>query len=141
MAELPLVAEWQRATHHLLAALDAALADLALTPGEVNALACFGEQDAVPVRDLVARTGQRPSTFTGVLDRLERRGLVARRPNPADRRSTVAALTPEGRVAAQEVVAAFHRVEGRLPADVRTAVGSLRAIGPATFGPLDGAER
>src|SRR5215207_926053 len=79
MAELSLVAAWQRATHHLLTALDAELADRGLTPGEINALACFASDREVGVGELVARTGQRRSTFTGVLDRLETRGLDARR--------------------------------------------------------------
>ena len=38
MSESPLVVEWQRVTHRLLNALDAALGDLRLSAGEVNAL-------------------------------------------------------------------------------------------------------
>ena len=44
------------------------------------------------VRELVDATGQRPSTFTGVLDRLERRGLIERRAYPTDRRSILVDL-------------------------------------------------
>ena len=133
MAELPLVAGWQRATHHLLAALDEELAALELTAGEVNALACFAGEKAVPVRELILRTGQKPSTFTGVLDRLERRGLVDRRPNPADRRSTVVALTRAGRRAAATVAAVFEEMERRLPPELRAAAASLSAIEAGTL--------
>src|SRR5918997_2087610 len=133
MADLPLVAGWQRATHHLLSALDDELAALSLTPGEVNALACFAGEKAVPVRELIARTGQKPSTFTGVLDRLERRGLVERRPNPADRRSTVVALTRAGSRAAATVASVFAEMERRLPPELRAAAGSLSAIEPSTL--------
>jgi DNA-binding MarR family transcriptional regulator len=124
--DLPLIAEWQRVTHGLLAALDRELAPLQLSAAETNALACFAGRPARPVRELVVATGQRPSTLTGVLDRLERRGLVERRPNPADRRSIAVHLTPEGLVAADAVAAAFAAVETRLPADeIRRVLAAL----------------
>jgi MarR family transcriptional regulator, organic hydroperoxide resistance regulator len=126
--ELPLIAEWQRVTHLLLSALEEELFDLGLSAAETNALACFdGAPAKRPVRELVAATGQRPSTLTGVLDRLERRGLVARRPNPADRRSVVVELTPAGRGAAERVTSAFAQLEARLPAeDVRRVISQIR---------------
>ena len=124
MTALPLVAEWQRVTHRLLAALDDALADLGLSAAEVNALACIGEQASV--RELVAATAQRPSTLTGVLDRLERRGLVERAANPADRRSVLVRLTPAGGTHAARVAAAFSALESRLPAaEVRRLLAAL----------------
>jgi DNA-binding MarR family transcriptional regulator len=118
--DLPLIAEWQRVTHLLLEAVEHELADLDLSAAEINALACFTGARARPVRDLVGATGQRPSTLTGVLDRLERRGLVTRTPNPHDRRSILVELTPAGRAAAARVAAAFAAVEARLPADTAT---------------------
>jgi MarR family transcriptional regulator, organic hydroperoxide resistance regulator len=122
------IAAWQRTTHRLLAALDAELADLRLTPGEVNALAALagGAQTA---RALADATAQRPSTLTGVLDRLERRGLVARRPNPADRRSTLIEPTPDGRAAVRRVADAFAAVEARVadPGAVRAALAAVDA--------------
>ena len=129
MSEPPLVVEWQRVTHRLLHALDAALGDLRLTAGEVNALACFGGADAVPLRDLVAATGQKPSTLTGVLDRLERRGLLARAPHPGDRRALHVALTPAGREARAQVDAAFADLGRRLPGDARELLAAVdRAV-------------
>jgi DNA-binding MarR family transcriptional regulator len=114
VADAPLVAEWQRITHLLLNALDAELAGLGLTPGEVNALACFGDRDAMPVRELIGASGQRPSTLTGVIDRLERRKLLTRKPDPGDRRALLAVLTARGRTARSEVQAAFATVEARV---------------------------
>jgi len=38
-----------------------------------------------------------PSTLTGILKRLERAGLVVRRPDPADGRRALLVLTPRGR--------------------------------------------
>ena len=126
MTEPPLIAVWQQVTHRLLAALDDALADLGLSAAEINALACFDGRDAVPVRELVQATAQRPSTLTGVLDRLERRGLVERVPNPADRRSVLVRLTEEGRAHAAWVAAAYDELERRLPAaELRRALKKI----------------
>ncbi len=128
-----LVVDWQQVTHRLLAALDDELSDLGLSAAEVNALAAFAGATSRTVRELVDATGQRPSTFTGVLDRLERRGLIERRPNPADRRSILVALTPPGLVAAARVASAFagleRRIDERLPAgEMRRALAALVAV-------------
>jgi DNA-binding MarR family transcriptional regulator len=126
MHDLPLIAEWQRVTHQLLSALHDELSDLGLSAAETNVLACFAGAPALTVRELVNATGQRPSTLTGVLDRLERRGLIGRRPNPADRRSVVVELTADGDAAAERVAAAFADVEARLPADaIRHALSAV----------------
>ncbi len=49
------------------------------------------------MRKLAQRLRCEPSNVTGIVDRLETRGLVERRPDPADRRVKVAAATDEGR--------------------------------------------
>jgi MarR family transcriptional regulator, organic hydroperoxide resistance regulator len=129
MTEPPLVAVWQQVTHRLLAALDDELGDLGLSAAEINALACFGGAGSRTVGELVAATAQRPSTLTGVLDRLERRGLVERTANPADRRSVLVRLTPSGRTHAARVVDAFASLERRLPADeVRRLLTALAEV-------------
>jgi DNA-binding MarR family transcriptional regulator len=121
------IADWQRVTHRLLAAIDAELHDLGLSPAEVNVLACLGEAEPPTIRRVGEATAQPPSTLTGLLDRLERRGLVERRPNPRDRRSTLVALTRDGRSAARRVSAAFRRVEARIPEAARAGVAGLLA--------------
>lgn len=40
--------------------------------------------------------GVKGATLTGQLDKLEKRGLLKRQPNPADRRSFLVAVTPKG---------------------------------------------
>ena len=49
------------------------------------------------MRKLAQKLKCEPSNVTGIVDRLEARGLVERRPDPADRRVKVAAATDEGR--------------------------------------------
>ncbi|MFE7812981.1 MarR family winged helix-turn-helix transcriptional regulator [Streptomyces sp. NPDC057433] len=53
--------------------------------------------EPLPMRKLAHRLKCEPSNVTGIVDRLESRGLVERRPDPADRRVKVAAATEEGR--------------------------------------------
>jgi DNA-binding MarR family transcriptional regulator len=48
-----------------------------------------------------------PANLTGIIDRLEQKGLIRRSARPGDRRATVIELTPEG-VALQERVAASY---------------------------------
>jgi MarR family transcriptional regulator, organic hydroperoxide resistance regulator len=111
------IAQLEAATHRVVEHLAAELRELGLTPGEVNALAHLRAERPLSVAELVAVTGQRPSTLTGVIDRLERRGLARRAVNARDRRSFVIELTPEGVEAAKRVDAAFATVEARARLD------------------------
>ena len=101
----------QRATHHTLHALSAALADLNLSAAEINALANLGEGGTLNIRQLSERTGTRASTLTSLLDRLENRGYLARELDPADRRSFRLPLTKAGQAAAAQVLAAIADLE------------------------------
>jgi DNA-binding MarR family transcriptional regulator len=101
----------QRATHHTLHLLAAALADLELTASEMNTLANLADGRARNVRELSTDTGTRATTLTGVLDRLERRGYLTRSLDPADRRSFRLTLTASGRAAAAKVRRAVADLE------------------------------
>ena len=101
----------QRATHHTLRALSAALSDLNLSAAEINALANLGDGGTLSVRQLSERTGTRASTLTGLLDRLENRGYVNRELDPADRRSFRLPLTEAGQATAARVLAAIADLE------------------------------
>ncbi|MFJ6798745.1 MarR family winged helix-turn-helix transcriptional regulator [Streptomyces sp. NPDC091268] len=48
------------------------------------------------MRKIAQKLKCEPSNITGIVDRLESRGLVERRPDPADRRVKLAAPTEEG---------------------------------------------
>lgn len=110
----------QRATHHTLHALSAALSDLNLSAAEINALANLGEGGTLSVRQLSDRAGTRASTLTGLLDRLENRGYLVREVDPADRRSFRLPLTDQGREVAARARAAITDLE-------RTALSRLDA--------------
>ena len=101
----------QRATHHTLHVLSAALADLNLSAAEINALASLGVGGTLNIRQLSERTGTRASTLTSLLDRLENRGYLARELDPADRRSFRLPLTEAGQAVSAQVLAAIADLE------------------------------
>ncbi|MEU2059110.1 MarR family transcriptional regulator [Streptomyces sp. NPDC013455] len=64
--------------------------------------------EPLPMRKLAQKLKCEPSNVTGIVDRLESRGLVERRPDPADRRVKVAAATDEGRRVARDLREGLH---------------------------------
>ena len=83
------------------------LGALGLTAPTANALWQLGPGEAAPsMGEVAAKLGVDPSTVTFLADRLEGRGLVERRVNPANRRSTALVLTPEGARVRRELVGA-----------------------------------
>jgi DNA-binding MarR family transcriptional regulator len=76
--------------------LPALAAELDLSPAQCHVLHLMEPGRAVPMRRLADALACDASNVTGLVDRLESRGLVERRPSPDDRRVRVLALTPEG---------------------------------------------
>ncbi|MBV7698385.1 MarR family winged helix-turn-helix transcriptional regulator [Streptomyces sp. TRM70350] len=79
-----------------------AAAEHALTGAQAKLLSllCL---EPLPMRKLAHKLRCEPSNVTGIVDRLESRGLVERRPDPADRRVKLAAATDEGRRVARSL--------------------------------------
>lgn len=73
-----------------------AAAEHTLTGAQARLLSLLS-REPLPMRKLAQKLKCEPSNVTGIVDRLEARGLVERRPDPADRRVKVAAATDEGR--------------------------------------------
>lgn len=59
--------------------------------------------EPMPMRRIAQKLKCEPSNITGIIDRLETRGLVERRPDPADRRVKLAAPTETGARTAQQL--------------------------------------
>jgi DNA-binding MarR family transcriptional regulator len=74
----------------------AAIVGMGLTPQQAHALRFLDPARPVPMRELAAGMMCDASTVTGIVDRLEDRGLVERRPNPDDRRVKGLVVTPTG---------------------------------------------
>ncbi|WP_341720806.1 MarR family winged helix-turn-helix transcriptional regulator [Micromonospora sp. FIMYZ51] len=99
------------------------LAPWAVTPSQSRALGVLVRHGEVRPGVLAEQLRIAPRSATEVIDDLQARGLVTRRPDPADRRATLVALTEQG-----------HRVS----ADIRAA---RRAEADRFFGHLDDADR
>src|SRR5579864_241616 len=72
------------------------VAALDLAPAQARALHELDLDRPISMRELAERLKSDPSNLTGLIDRLEARGLVERRPDPADRRIKGLALTSAG---------------------------------------------
>lgn len=67
------------------------------------------------------------TTLTLEIDRLEKKGLVTRRPDPSDRRARIPEVTAGGRALRAKVAAAWSRVEAELLSGVpRSGQRALR---------------
>jgi DNA-binding MarR family transcriptional regulator len=87
-----------RAQQLLLARVDAIVKPYELTFARYEALVLltFSRAGALPLSKIGQRLQVHPTSVTNIIDRLEKSGLVARRPNP-DGRGTLAELTAKGR--------------------------------------------
>jgi len=96
-----------RAQQILLAEVDAVVKPYGLTFARYEALVLltFSKAGELPMSKIGERLMVHPTSVTNTVDRLVRSGLVAKRPNPADGRGTLATITEKGR----EVVDAATR--------------------------------
>lgn len=130
------ILELQRATHATLQVLAEELADLGLSPSEINALGNLADRDGRTATALGAAMGSRPATLTGIVDRLERRGLITRGTRPGDRRVVLIELTQDGARTAglvrQTMLDLERRAFAELSVDtVRAARAVLQALAEA----------
>ncbi|MEV0328837.1 MarR family transcriptional regulator [Micromonospora echinospora] len=106
-----------------------ALAPWDVTPAQSRALGVLIRHGALRLSTLAEHLRIAPRSATEVVDDLEARGLVGRRPDPTDRRATLVAPTEEGtRVGAAIQAARRAAAEdlfGRLPAADREQLARI----------------
>ncbi len=73
-----------------------------LTPPQYKILQSLEEKDGQPFKALAINCECAPSTITGIIDGLEKKGLVKRTANPEDRRSLLVVLTKNGETVIDE---------------------------------------
>src|SRR5579872_1571453 len=73
------------------------LAPHGITPVQYGVLQALWEHDGLSAAELCIRLVIDSATVTGVIDRLEKLGLIERRSDPTDRRVNRLFLTSEGR--------------------------------------------
>ncbi len=92
-------------------AMGRVLAPWQMTWAQAMSLCLLAAQDQpVNATRLVEQLGLGRTAMTAVVDRLERRGWVQRRPHARDRRISLLELTAEGRSVAGDVQAAINAV-------------------------------
>ncbi len=102
------------------AALKAELAPTGLTNTQAYVLCELAFAEPRRASALAEATRMEAATLTGVLERLEGKGLLRRTPAPDDRRSVEVRLTDDGRALARRAEAAMTRAE----ADVTARLGA-----------------
>jgi DNA-binding MarR family transcriptional regulator len=104
----------------LCRSFDPEIARSGLTVPQINALEELTREDGLSLKELSGRMGLSHSTVSGIVDRLERRGLVGRRTDPKDRRYSRIFLAEEVKEYVRDVVPS------------RTLGPILRALGLAS---------
>ncbi|KUP96930.1 MarR family transcriptional regulator [Thermobifida cellulosilytica TB100] len=94
-------------------AIEQALAPLEVTPRQFNVLATAAALDSPSQQELSRALGIDPNVMVGLIDDLERSGIVERRRNPEDRRRYMVALTPHGKELLNSCIAVMHETEKR----------------------------
>ena len=122
--------------------MEVALAGTGVRPAEYAVYSQLGIAAMTP-RDLGARLGVTPSTLTGHLAALERRGHARRTANPADGRSALVELTAAGRATLttcrrgyRRVLAAFESALPVPPDEVRALLLGIDGAAAATVDAL-----
>lgn len=76
---------------------------LGLTPSQFDIVATLGNTKGMSCKELGEKTLITKGTMTGVLDRLEKKGLLTRHESPIDGRSWIAALTRKGHALFEDI--------------------------------------
>ncbi len=84
-------------------AIDRRLKPLGLAPAHMPVMFALGDGRELSQKALAEAAAIEQPTMAATLARMERDGLVLRRPNPADRRAALFSLTPEAREQADAV--------------------------------------
>ena len=95
-------------------------AEFRLSPPQVHALRVLSPERPLPMGRLACALGCDASNVTGIVDRLEKRGLIERRASEHDRRVKVLVVTAEG-----------ARVRRRLLLRLGEPPQSIAALSPA----------
>jgi len=99
-------------------AYDLRLAELGMNLSEASLLAYTLESGPLMQADLARHMGVGRAAMGSLIDGLEGRGWVERRPKPGDRRVWLVAITPAGEQAAEQVT----KIDERLRSELRDGI-------------------
>ena len=115
---LAVLRELAQAYHAFSAYSAAHVRQLGLTPAQFDVIATLGNTQGMPLSQLAQKTLITKGTLTGIIDRLEEKGLVRREVPVGDRRSFLAVLTPAGEALFAQVFPAHIAYLRQVFADV-----------------------
>lgn len=101
-----------------------------LTMSQWRALGQLAQRDGVSQAALATMIESDPMTVSGMMERLEAKGLVIRTADPTDSRANIVSITPKARGMVQDMKALVHSAhahafEGISEADQKTALSVL----------------
>lgn len=105
-----------------------------LTGPQRGVMQALAHSEGMSLKELSHRVGLAHSTVSGIVDRLEKRGLAERRADPADRRATVIVVSKIVREYLRDTLPAIelHPVMAALrratPAERTAIAGGLRTL-------------
>ena len=112
------------------------LRSMGLTMTQFDVIATLGNQPPMTCKELGEKTLVTKGTLTGVLERLESKGLLERKLNPEDARSQMIGLTIEGQKLFEKVFPAhlqhlgkaFNQLSTKELADLSNALQTLTTV-------------
>lgn len=108
----------QRAARALARRFDVALKPAGITSGQFSLLMSLNRPKPPNLGSVAALLAMDRTTLTANLKPLERRGLVAAEPDPADRRARLLRLTPAGRTVLAEATPIWRDVHQAIERDL-----------------------
>jgi DNA-binding MarR family transcriptional regulator len=119
-----------RAQQILLAQVDGVLKPYGLTFARYEALVLltFSRAGELPMSKIGERLMVHPTSVTNTVDRLQRAGLVAKRPNPDDGRGILASITDKGREVCEEATRELMAVDFGMSAYDAEECGEIFAM-------------
>lgn len=110
------------------------LAPFGITPGQYGVLNCLWQKGSCTPKEIAQILQLENSTISGVLDRMQKRGLIDRVVDPNDRRSVQVIATEEGRSMKDDVLRLIAELNqeitgGFTPEERATLISCLQQIG------------
>ena len=92
------------AQHEVFVVFSERLAEFGVTPGQYGILNCLWSQGSATTKEIAQTLRLENSTVSGMLDKLQKRGLVTRVLDPNDRRSIRVEASEAGKAIREDVL-------------------------------------